>query len=513
MALNFKKIWEGLKIVKKSSQSLPSTDATVGDLEVLSDGKLYYRNDSVNSSPIVTESHSATLTNKTLTDVVLNNSTAGVTGTSLETNLSSSAQANKLATAAATKSYADTVSSAAESAANSYTDTEVGTKVSKAGDTMTGTLIINPASGNAIEAGDLIIGEPDGSDTTSIKTKSTTGTTASDNIYMTSGSTDNAISGSVSLYSGESSSNSSGSINVSSGTINSSTTGNSSGTVLVQSGNSVNLGSSGSVFVRTGTTNSGASGVLNLRTGNSSSGNSGNILISTGNTPATRGKVILDASSIEVSLAKISDLANGTLSNDAVNKSQLDTKQDTLISTTNIKTINGSSILGSGDLVVSGGASITVKDEGSTLTTSLSSLNFVGSSVVATAVGNDVTVTISGGGGGIPSATSFTLANNVTSATNITGLLFNPASVMGFVIEYMIVRSSSTTRLCSIGRFRAVYNSNISAWLTSDDYAGDNSGIDFGVTSAGQVTYTSTNITGTSYTGTLKYISLITYAP
>ena len=61
MAFNFKKIWEGLKIVKKAA----STSDSVGDLEVLSsDNKLRYHNGTSNS-PIVTEAHSATLTNKT----------------------------------------------------------------------------------------------------------------------------------------------------------------------------------------------------------------------------------------------------------------------------------------------------------------------------------------------------------------------------------------------------------------------------------------------------------------
>ena len=46
---------------------------------------------------------------------------------------------------------------------------------------------------------------------------------------------------------------------------------------------------------------------------------------------------------------------------------------------------------------ISASANITVKDEGSTLTSSLASLNFVGSGVTATNVGNDVTVTISTG--------------------------------------------------------------------------------------------------------------------
>lgn len=48
---------------------------------------------------------------------------------------------------------------------------------------------------------------------------------------------------------------------------------------------------------------------------------------------------------------------------------------------------------------VSGG-SLIVKDEGSTLTSAASSIDFVGSGVTATAVGGAVTVTIPGGGGG-----------------------------------------------------------------------------------------------------------------
>lgn len=47
----------------------------------------------------------------------------------------------------------------------------------------------------------------------------------------------------------------------------------------------------------------------------------------------------------------------GTLSDQTDLQTVLNTKQATLVSATNIKTINGSSILGSGDLVVSGGGS------------------------------------------------------------------------------------------------------------------------------------------------------------
>ena len=46
----------------------------------------------------------------------------------------------------------------------------------------------------------------------------------------------------------------------------------------------------------------------------------------------------------------------GTLSNQTDLQSALDGKQDTLVSGTNIKTINGTSVLGSGDLAVGGGS-------------------------------------------------------------------------------------------------------------------------------------------------------------
>ena len=48
----------------------------------------------------------------------------------------------------------------------------------------------------------------------------------------------------------------------------------------------------------------------------------------------------------------------GTLSDQTDLQSELDDKQDTLVSATNIKTINGSSVLGSGDLAVGGGSGI-----------------------------------------------------------------------------------------------------------------------------------------------------------
>ena len=64
MAISFKKFWAGITIKPKTS----STADTKGDLEVIdSTGKLGYHNGST-VSPVVTEAHSSTLTNKDLSD-------------------------------------------------------------------------------------------------------------------------------------------------------------------------------------------------------------------------------------------------------------------------------------------------------------------------------------------------------------------------------------------------------------------------------------------------------------
>ena len=56
----------------------------------------------------------------------------------------------------------------------------------------------------------------------------------------------------------------------------------------------------------------------------------------------------------------------------------------------------------------SGGGGITVQDEGSALSTTATTLNFVGSGVVASGTGATKTITISGGGGGTVSSGNFT---------------------------------------------------------------------------------------------------------
>lgn len=64
--------------------------------------------------------------------------------------------------------------------------------------------------------------------------------------------------------------------------------------------------------------------------------------------------------------------------------------------TNTLYAINGNVYFNGVLIGAAGGANVTVKDEGSTLVTTLSSLNFTGAGVTATASGNNVTVTVQG---------------------------------------------------------------------------------------------------------------------
>lgn len=73
MALNFRKFLDGIRVIPKTT----STADEKGELDVTdSTGKLNYHN-GTSSSPVVTEAHSATLTNKTLENaIILGNTSA-----------------------------------------------------------------------------------------------------------------------------------------------------------------------------------------------------------------------------------------------------------------------------------------------------------------------------------------------------------------------------------------------------------------------------------------------------
>lgn len=100
--------------------------------------------------------------------------------------------------------------------------------------------------------------------------------------------------------------------------------------------------------------------------------------------------------------------------------------------------------------------------------------------------------------------TSFALANNISSVTNITGLSFDTSQVRSAIINYSIYRSTNSNELSECGIMIATYKSTANTWEFSQYSVGD-SNVTITLTTSGQFQYTSSNLSGTSYSGKMKF--------
>ena len=100
------------------------------------------------------------------------------------------------------------------------------------------------------------------------------------------------------------------------------------------------------------------------------------------------------------------------------------------------------------------------------------------------------------------------IANNVSTAVDLVGLVFSPDDYKGFVIDYVIKRKtdSALSELSEIGQITGNYNTRLSTWNYSYQSTGDYSGVELSVTSLGQFQYVSSNISGDNYEGELSYV-------
>lgn len=89
--------------------------------------------------------------------------------------------------------------------------------------------------------------------------------------------------------------------------------------------------------------------------------------------------------------------------------------------------------------------------------------------------------------------TSFSAANNQSSAANVTGFAFANASVRSFraLVSVSIVATGSLFEQFEINGIQ-----KLASWEISVVKLGDDSGITFSITTLGQLQYTSTDITG-----------------
>ena len=91
-----------------------------------------------------------------------------------------------------------------------------------------------------------------------------------------------------------------------------------------------------------------------------------------------------------------------------------------------------------------------------------------------------------------------TLVNNQTTPADITGALVDKDVNKVFVAEYGVVRWHSGSKSLEQGSFSGMYDPILEEWILSGaTYSGSSSGVDFYITTLGQLQYTTTNRSGT----------------
>lgn len=149
-----------------------------------------------------------------------------------------------------------------------------------------------------------------------------------------------------------------------------------------------------------------------------------------------------------------------------------------------------------GSVILSGGISISNTTDASSVTNGGTLLTFGGASIGKNLiVGSGLTVagvSLTPNSGDRFTSVTFNGSNNVSSPANITGLLFD-SSVWGFDV-YLAARLIGSTNNYVNFHLRGVNKG--SSWELIKGYVGDDSGINFGITSDGQMQYTCSNYPG-----------------
>lgn len=99
--------------------------------------------------------------------------------------------------------------------------------------------------------------------------------------------------------------------------------------------------------------------------------------------------------------------------------------------------------------------------------------------------------------------TTAAIANNQTSFQDIQGLLFDTGSVKTFSAPYFVVRSVDGTTEVEAGTIHGAYDGSDWTLIVNDVQGG--AGVAFTITAAGQVQYKSDDLSGTNYSGQIKF--------
>jgi hypothetical protein len=500
MALNFKKIWEGLKIVKKTS----STADSVGDIEVLSDNKLHYHN-GTSTSPVVTESHSATLTNKTFDangtgNSISNIETADLAFGVLVTSVISSATDTQIPSAKAVYDALGNQNDASEINFTPITGV-AGPKVQDAIEQVQGNLEDHIDNATAAHAASAISVSPtvgSESDVQSALEAHQAHVDASTNVHgLAVGS---SVVGTTDTQELTNKTLTGASIeepirsDVKQDTLANLTTYAASAT----NGQIVFATDEKKMFqvVDGALVAIGGAGIAKLTAGENISAND-QVYISTGtgNDSARTAGRIYKADASNDDRADVLGFAPKAITSGAIGEVQ---------TSGNLAGLSG---LTAGKIYYTSASTpglITAtppSTDGQWIIPS--ALAVSASEIVINPVASASAVYVTS------AEASFTVVNNQSSAASITGLLFSGLTTRAFSIDYSIYRQTDTasSALAQMGQLRGVYNTQSASWFMSDDFSGQNAGVTFIITSGGQIQYISSDLgAGANYVGTLKFV-------
>jgi FlaG/FlaF family flagellin (archaellin) len=99
--------------------------------------------------------------------------------------------------------------------------------------------------------------------------------------------------------------------------------------------------------------------------------------------------------------------------------------------------------------------------------------------------------------------TTAIIDNNQTTPQPIGGFFFDPVSVRSFSVQVSIYRVYGTNEIAEQLTFNGL-NLGASGWQIQADGIG-NAGVTLDITNLGQVTYTSSNLTGSPYSGIIRF--------
>lgn len=100
--------------------------------------------------------------------------------------------------------------------------------------------------------------------------------------------------------------------------------------------------------------------------------------------------------------------------------------------------------------------------------------------------------------------TTATILNNATSPTPIAGFLFDTSEVISITAEFIIRRSTTAPAVSLVESGTITGNFDGSDWNIEITTVKD-AGINLDITSGGQVTYTTTDLAGSNYSGEILF--------